>query len=137
MSAIPMGIFLVLHGLVHLLYFGQSNRFFELQPGLVWPDGAWTFSRLLGDDTTRLMAGAACGLAAAGLIIGGAGLLLGQVWWRPVVVSVAVFSSILYLLFWNGKMQQLPNQGAVGILINIVILAAVLVLQWPNLQVSS
>ncbi len=27
---LPLGIFMVLHGLVHLLYFGQSWRFFEL-----------------------------------------------------------------------------------------------------------
>jgi hypothetical protein len=43
-----LGIFLVLHGLVHLLYFGQSARYFELKPGMTWPDGAWAFSRLLG-----------------------------------------------------------------------------------------
>ena len=137
MSAILIGIFLVLHGLVHLLYFGQSSRYFELQTGMVWPDGSWTFSRLFGDEMTRPMAGAACGLAAAGFIIGGVGLLGGQVWWRPVAVSVAIFSSILYLLFWDGKMQELPNQGAVGILINVIILIAVFVLQWPNVQVSS
>jgi hypothetical protein len=31
------GIFLILHGLVHLLYYGQSARRFELAPGLTWP----------------------------------------------------------------------------------------------------
>ena len=31
------GVFIVLHGLVHLLYFGQSARYFELKPGMVWP----------------------------------------------------------------------------------------------------
>jgi hypothetical protein len=32
-----MGIFFLLHGLVHLLYAGQSLRFFELRPGMTWP----------------------------------------------------------------------------------------------------
>ena len=41
MFRIIFGIFIILHGLVHLLYFGQSTRYFELQPGMVWPDGAW------------------------------------------------------------------------------------------------
>jgi len=42
-----IGVFIVLHGLVHLLYFGQSWRFFELQPEMVWPEDSWAFSRLL------------------------------------------------------------------------------------------
>jgi hypothetical protein len=56
-----------------------------------------------------------------------------QAWWRPVVVSVAVFSSIIYILFWDGSLQSLDNKGGVGILINIAILVALLVLRWPNL----
>jgi hypothetical protein len=35
MSRIIFGVFIVLHGLVHLLYFGQSARYFELQPEMV------------------------------------------------------------------------------------------------------
>ena len=35
MLTILFGIFLILHGLVHLLYAGQSSRLFELQPGMV------------------------------------------------------------------------------------------------------
>ena len=44
------GVFVVLHGLVHLFYFAQSRRLFELRPGLVWPDGSWAFSKLLGEQ---------------------------------------------------------------------------------------
>jgi len=57
MIRILFGVFLVLHGLVHLLYYGQSARHFELQPGMVWPDGSWAFSRLLGDELVRSLAG--------------------------------------------------------------------------------
>ncbi len=39
------GILFLLHGLVHLLYFGQSLRFFELQPDMIWPDNSWLFSK--------------------------------------------------------------------------------------------
>lgn len=49
-----MGIFLILHALVHLLYAGQSRRFFELRPGMTWPDGSWAFSNL---PATRLPVG--------------------------------------------------------------------------------
>jgi hypothetical protein len=127
------GIFIVLHGLVHLLYFGQSARRFELKPGMVWPDGSWAFSRLLGDEATRNLASISLILAAIGFIAGGIGILVSQSWWRPVVVGAAAFSSVVYILFWNGRMQNLDGQGAVGLLIDLAILVAVLVLGWPPL----
>ena len=127
-----IGVFIVLHGLVHLLYFGQSRRFFELQSGMVWPDGAWAFSRLLGEGATRWLAGISCVLAAIGFVAGGAGILLGQAWWRPLTVASAVFSTAIFVLFWDGTMRRLDNQGAIAILINLAILVAVLVLGWPD-----
>lgn len=129
MFKIIFAISLVLHGLVHLLYFGQSRRIFELQPGMVWPDGSWAFSKFLGDETTRALATVLLVLAAIGFVAGGAGIIAGQVWWRPVVVGVAAFSTVLYLLFWDGALQNLDDKGAIGILINVAILVAVLVLQ--------
>jgi hypothetical protein len=125
------GVFLVLHGLVHLLYAGQSARRFELRPGLTWPDGSWVFAKLLGDVTTRTLASIACLIAAIGFIASGAGVLFSLTWWRPVIVAIAIFSSAAYVLFWDGKLRALPDQGAVAILINVAILIAVLVFQWP------
>lgn len=127
-----IGVFMVLHGLVHLLYLGQSQKLFELQPGMVWPDGSWVFSRLLGERKTRLLASIACALAALGFVAGGAGILVGQSWWRPLVVGSAVFSTAIFVLFWDGRRQKLNDQGAIAILINTAILVAVLVFQWPN-----
>ncbi len=131
MFRIVFGIFIVLHSLVHLLYFGQSARYFELKPGMIWPDGSWAFSRLLGNEATRNLASISLILVAIGLIAGGAGILLSQAWWRPVVVSAAVFSSVVFIFFWNGRIQNLDAQGAVGILIDIAILLAVLIFRWP------
>lgn len=119
------GLFIVLHGLVHLLYFGQSWRLFELQAGLVWPDGSWAFSKLLGDKVTRWLASISCVVAAIGFVAGGTGVLLVQPWWRPVVVGSAAFSALSFLLFWDGKMQKLHDKGGIGVLINIAIVVAV------------
>lgn len=126
-----VGVFIVLHGLVHLLYFGQSWRFFELQPGMVWPDGSWVFS---GDEATRLLASLFCVLAAIGFVAGGIGIVVMQAWWRSVVVGSAAFSAIIFILFWDGKMQKLHDKGGIGLLINIAILVAVLILRWPNFE---
>ena len=132
MIKVITGVVLVLHGLVHLLYFGQSNRLFELQPGMIWPDGSWAFSKLLGDNSTRTLASITCILAAAGFVIGGAGIFFGQSWWRTAVVASAVFSGVSHILLWNGRLQHLDGQGGVGLLIDVFILAAVLVLRWPQ-----
>lgn len=127
------GVFIVLHGLVHLLYAGQSARRFELKPGMVWPDGSWAFSRLLGDQATRNLARISLVLAAISFVAGGIGILVGQAWWRPVVVSAAALSAVVYCLFWNGRRQNLDGQGGIGLLINLAILVAVLILPWSQL----
>jgi len=126
------GIFFVLHSLVHLLYFGQSARYFELKPGMVWPDGSWVFSRLLGNEATRNLASISLILVAIGLIVGGVGIFMGQAWWRPVIISATVFSTIHYIFLWNGRMQDLDSQGLVGLLINVAILFAVNILRLPT-----
>jgi hypothetical protein len=128
-----IGVFIVLHGLVHLLYFGQSWRLFELQPEMVWPEGSWALSKLLGDEATRLLASISCILAAIGFVAGGTGILVRQAWWRPVVVGSAAFSAVIFILFWDGEMQKLDNQGGIALLINIAILVSVLILRWPYL----
>jgi hypothetical protein len=132
MIGILFGAFIVLHGLVHLLYFGQSRRIFELQQGMVWPDGAWAFSRVLGDESTRWLASNSLVAAAIGFVVGGIGLLLGQDWWQPVVVGMSAFSAVLYILFWDGDRRKLADKGAVGLLINLGIVTAVLLFQWPT-----
>ena len=126
--SVVFGIFVILHGLVHLLYFGQSARRFELKPGMVWPDGSWAFSRLLGDEATRTLASLLLVLTSVGFVVGGAGVLLSFTWWRAVVVSAAAFSSVVYLLLWNGRFQDIDGQGGVGILINLGILIVALVM---------
>ena len=132
MIRIILGVFMVLHGLVHLLYLGQSQRFFELQPGMVWPDRAWVFTRFLEDGTVRWITAVALIIAAIGFVASGIGLFWQQVWWRPAIIVAAIFSSVIYLLFWDGDFQYLDNKGGIGILINLAILAALLIFQWPK-----
>ena len=124
-------VFLVLHGLVHLLYLGQAAKVFELQPGLNWPAGSWLFSRALAEGGTRALAGILCALTALGFVISAASLLLDQTWWRSAVVGTVAFSVVLYIMFWNGRLERLDQQGAVGILLDAAILAIVLIFRWP------
>ena len=131
MSRNILAVFFVLHGLVHLLYLGQSAGWWELQPGLTWPSGSWLLSRFLSDDTVRLAAGFLCVLAALGFGTAATGLVLDQAWWRRAVASAALVSTLLYVFFWNGQVERLDQQGAVGILINAAILVVTLAFRWP------
>jgi hypothetical protein len=131
MLTILMGAFFLLHGMVHLLYAGQSYRFFELKPGMLWPDGAWLFSKLLGDETTRLLASLLLALTALGFMAGGIGLFFRQDWWRLAAILSAALSSVFFLLLWDGKFQALDAKGGVGLLINLAILVVVLVFMQP------
>jgi hypothetical protein len=127
MIKIALGIFFILHGLVHFLYFGQSARIFELKPGMVWPEGTWALSKFIGSASVRNLAGILLIIAAMGFIVSGIGIFARQIWWRPLVLGTAVFSSIIYLMFWDGIWQNLDNKGGVGILINLAILATLLI----------
>jgi hypothetical protein len=123
MIKIIFGIFLVLHGLVHLLYFGQCRRNFELQPGMVWPDGSWAFSRVLGVEATRTLASSLLVLAAIGFAAGGVGLISNHTWWLPLVLGSAVFSAAIYISLWDGVAQSMADKGGVGLLINAALVA--------------
>jgi len=100
---------------------------------MLWPDGSWSLSRMLGDEPTRVLASILCALAAVGFLAGGIGLFASQSWWRPMVVVSAAFSAMIFVILWDGKLQMLSNNGIFAVLINIAILVAVLVFRWPKL----
>lgn len=129
-----IGILLILHGIVYLLYFGQSVKLFELRPGMVWPEGSWAFSPMFSVGTVRLLGGIFCIIGAACFLAGGIGILAAQLWWRPPVIAAAVFLSVIFILMWNGGMQNFGDKGGIGIIINIVILYALLIFKFPDFE---
>jgi hypothetical protein len=128
-----IGIFFILHGLSHLLFFAQSLRIFELKTGLIWPDTSWAFSNWMSVEATRGLASIACVIVAAGFTLSGIGILASQDWWRTATIVSAVLSLALFLLFWDGSMQDLDAKGVNAVVINTVILAALLIFNWPDL----
>jgi hypothetical protein len=104
---------------------------FELQSGMTWPDGSWALKRLFGEKAIRVLAGVFCLLATDGYVIGSILLFLSHTLWRPVIAGSAIFSAVVFILLWDGKMQSLHNKGLIGILINLAILIVVLGLGWP------
>ena len=128
---LAVGAFLVAHGLVHLLYVGQSLSFFELKPGLTWPDGAWALW-WAGERGVRLVAAVALSVAAAGFVVAGLALAIRQPWWQTVVLIAAAVSAATYVLLWDRRVRELGEQGLYGILIDVAILVAVSGFGWPD-----
>jgi hypothetical protein len=131
MIKILTGIFIVLHGLVHLWYLTLSQGWVEFQADMGWTGKSWLFTNLLGDQTTRTLASVAYTLAAIGLVAGGTGIFLQQEWLRPVLIGSAIFSSAIIVLFWDGSREMLVQKGLLGLLINLAVLIALLVFKLP------
>ena len=133
MLAFLYGIFVVLHGLVHLWYVTLSQRWVVFTPEMGWTGESWLLSPLLGDGATRGLATALYSLVTLGFLAGGIGVFARQDWWRPVVMGSAAISAVIIILFWDGGLQKIVEKGLVGFLINVAILVALLVFDWPSL----
>jgi hypothetical protein len=118
---VVIGIFIILHGLVHLFYFAHSKKIFELRPGFEWPDNSWVLSKFLKTDTIRTIASLVCILVAVVFVISGIAYIVTAVWTFKLIQISAILSSGLFILFWDGRLKKLDNQGAIAILLNISI----------------
>jgi hypothetical protein len=132
MFRVLFGIFVVLHGLVHLWYVVLSQRLVEFQADMGWTGESWIFSPLFGDDTTRWLATVLYGLATLGFVAGGIGVFAHQEWWRPLVIGSAAVSAVAVLLFWDSGLQLLVQKGLIGFLINVAFLVALVAFRWPS-----
>lgn len=134
MSRILVGIFMTLHGLVHLWYFTLSRGLVAFRPEMGWSGRSWLLSKRLGDKTTRTLASALYILATIGFVVGGIGIITQQEWWYAAIIGSAVFSTVVIVLLWDGDTRLLVQKGLVGLLINAVTILALLVLgQSPDI----
>lgn len=65
-----LGIFAVLHDLVHLWYVTLSQRPVNFQPDMGWAGESWLLVSLLGDVATRWLTNIPYGLATLGFVAG-------------------------------------------------------------------
>ena len=115
---------MILHGLVHLLYFGQARRMLYLSTGMTWPDGSWALAGLLNEAAARNLGSILMLLCALAIVAGGFGLLAEAAWARPVLASGLAFSSLSFVVLWDGSPHDLRQQGGIGVLLNLLMLAA-------------
>ena len=58
-------------------------------------------------------------------------MFISQGWWRTFAVVAATASSAVYLAFWDGRLRALPDQGAVGVAINVALVVFATLSRWP------
>jgi hypothetical protein len=123
MLQILTGIFIILHGLVHLWYLVLSFQWVKFQPDMGWTGQSWLFSKIFQETSVRSFAGVLFALGALAFIISGIGFLADANWLNPVLLASAVFSSLVLILFWDGSTDLLVQKGLVGLLINLGLIA--------------
>lgn len=121
-----VGTFIMLHGLVHLWYLTLSQRLVQFEAEMGWTGQSWLLSAFLGDSALRWLATALYAVATLGFVAGGLGLVAQQEWWEPITIATAAVSAVTIVLFWDGGTQMLVQKGLVGLLIDIIILAVLL-----------
>lgn len=119
------GIFLILHGFVHLWYLVLAFGFVEYKPDMGWTGRSWIFSRIMGDSLIRSLAGVLFAIAALAFIISGIVFLAKSPWAQPMLLSSAILSSLIILFFWDGSMEYIVQKGVIGLLLNIVVILLV------------
>ncbi len=119
------GIFIILHGLVHLWYVVLGFGWVAYQPEMGWRGGSWLLSAFIPPATLRSIAGVLFILAALAFVISGVGIFLQAGWLEDFILGAALFSSLLLLIFWDGKADLLVQKGLIGLIINLAVIALV------------
>jgi hypothetical protein len=123
MVRLGVGLFLIAHGLVHLLYLRPRPEDDPRYPFV--PEDRW-FARTLGlhSSAAKVVAGTLAVACAIALAISGVALLASADLWEPAAVVGSAISLVLMLLFFHRWLL-------IGVAIDVAILASVLSLHIP------
>jgi hypothetical protein len=123
--ALLLGVFLIAHGLVHILYRVPA-------PEENWPfdlGHSWLLTRLgLGERVLRRLGTVLWIAALVGFVLGGLGVFgapLLKHMWRTITAVSSVVSCLLIGLFWH-------RSFVFALLINAAIFVALVWAQWPS-----
>ena len=117
-----IGIFYILHGLVHLFYMGHSLKYFNLEKGFIWPDNSKFLANIFNLQTKKIIASVMCVIAAISFVVSGTYVITGHSWHNIEVIFAVITSTVLFIAFWDGSRVKLQTQGGIAVLINMLIL---------------
>ncbi len=126
---IIIGIFVILHGLVHFWFITLSQGWVAFEADMGWTGYSRLLSDLLGSGLVRGLAAGLYSASAVSFVIAGIGFLSKADWSRPWLTTASLISAATIMVFWDGSSDLLVQKGLLGLLINLGILAAVLILK--------
>ncbi|OGO06093.1 MAG: hypothetical protein A2Z76_02270 [Chloroflexi bacterium RBG_13_56_8b] len=123
---ILIGIFLILHGMVHWVYAAPQDKAADAKAFSVLT-GRWLVKKGGLDQSIALKLGIALMiLATVGFAVSGIGVLTSQDWWGIPAIATAAVSTLFLALYWDKMMT-------IGVVLNIGII--MLALFW-NFQAN-
>jgi hypothetical protein len=115
---------LAMHGIGHVLFFGPAIGLAD------WGSGhSWLLTGTLGDGVARTIAGAIWVSAGALFLVGVAGFVRNDDWWRTATIAAAAISLIGTVVYCDGIKQP---SGVAALIFNILVLGALVVARWPS-----
>lgn len=133
MTNFIFSLFVLLHGLAHLVYTAMARGLIpatESQPDLT--GSSWLLSDWL--DTQAIRNFGALSFAILALLFAGVagGLWLRQSWAAQSLIVAAFLSSVFLVVFWDGNFKDLASKSIVGLLINLGFLLAFYLFRYPS-----
>ncbi|MFB6082194.1 MAG: hypothetical protein ABEJ67_05165 [Halanaeroarchaeum sp.] len=122
-----LGVFLVLHGFVHLWYVVLSQGWVEVEDQMGWNGRSWLCSSVVPAETTLAVASLLYVAVALGFAGGAVGLVVGFEWAEAVVTAAAVLSTLVLVAMWDGEPDRLVEKGIIGVVINAAIVGVLLI----------
>ncbi len=129
---IVFGIFMILHGLVHLWYVVLSQGWVKFQTEMGWTGVSWLLTGFLGNKMTHILATIFYSVSAIAFVLSGIGFFAEQNWTRTALITASIISTLTILIFWDGKLSQPVERGLLGLLISLGVLIAAFVFKWPS-----
>lgn len=109
--------------MLHFVSVASSRGWFGPDAGWRWNRHSWLLSGTLDEETIIDAATGRFVLVALGFTVGAVGYVLSRSWWVPVLVATALPSTLCCVIQWDGHRTTLLEDGALGILINILVIA--------------
>ena len=117
-----MSLFILLHGWVHVWYLLLAGNIVKYTPDMGWSGNSWLLSGWIGESTHRQSAVFLYLIAAILFTATGIGYYSGKTWFINSMLISTIFSSLLILIFFDGKFELLVQKGLAGLIINIALL---------------
>jgi len=108
MWRVLIGVFLIIHGLIHWIYAAPQPNVAGAE---IWSflTQRWLVTRAGLDQAIAFKLGIALiSLITIGFAASGIGLLISQEWWRVAAIASSALSFILLALFWHNWMIAGP-----------------------------